>query len=57
MPTINKGRRDMPEGADFYGWKSFERWADRNGVGEHPDYWMTWWMCWKTAYVAGVNQL
>jgi len=57
VPTINKGRRDMPEGADFYGWKSFERWADRNGVGEHPDYWMTWWMCWKTAYVAGVNQL
>ena len=49
-------KRKPPENAELYAWKKFERWADANGVGDHPDDWSPNWMCWKTAYIAGVNQ-
>lgn len=49
-------KRKQPENSWVYGWATFERWVDAQGVGDHPDDWSPYWMCWKTAYVAGVNR-
>lgn len=50
--------RDKPEGefASYMEWDAFEKWADENGVSDHPDDWAIWWDCWKTAISAASSE-
>jgi|WetSurMetagenome_2_1015567.scaffolds.fasta_scaffold77307_3 hypothetical protein len=45
--------REEPFYAHKFGWKDFNWWCDRNGIGIHPDDWMPWWECWKSGYLSG----
>ena len=47
--------RAKPENADYYGWVSFEKYADENGIGEHEDDWTEWWNCWKAGYICAMQ--
>jgi len=52
-----EGKMKKPENSEFYGWKSFVRWANKNGVQlEHKEDWEPWWNCWKAAYCVAMNE-
>lgn len=51
----NAPARKAPKNATFYEWEKFCRWADQNGIGEHPDDWNAWWECWVAAFSAAMN--
>lgn len=31
-------------------WAAFNKWADENDVGQHPDDWQPWLECWMSGY-------
>lgn len=47
--------RKKPVDGDFYGWRAFERWGDKEGIGVETEDWMAWWECWKAGYNYAMN--
>jgi hypothetical protein len=44
-----------PEGADFYGWVDFIKWAKQNGISFIKGDWEAWWECWKEGYKSAMS--
>jgi hypothetical protein len=49
--------RAKPGGADRYGWKQFEKWSDKKGVGDDREDWDVWWECWMAASIAAIDRI
>jgi hypothetical protein len=47
--------RKKPQDGDWYGWRDFEKLADREGYGEDSEDWGNWWECWKAGYISAMN--
>ncbi len=45
--------RVQPDGVLNSEWAAFEKLADANGYGDHPDDWQPWWECFHAGWVQG----
>ena len=46
--------RSRLKGIGYHTFKSFEDWADANGIGDHPDDWKFNWECWSSGYLQAI---
>lgn len=48
-------KREKPVDGDLFGWRAFERYADREGFGTYREDWLAWWECWQAGYSHAMN--